>query len=188
MQRNFCRRNGIGSSVPAHAVCIAIRSFLPLICLIALPCFGFGSGNICFQVKGELSVTSIQPNGSVFKAGKYGFEVAVSNDCWQITAIYASSHFQVYGCDGTNICTYLSDPNVEGLNIVAGQIAPAPYPPVASWHVTVPWLAYASRSYFRDSVSNEIVLPAPWRAASHEPAAHIYKARLSELSEPFQIP
>lgn len=183
-----CRRGCQDAKLMNHVGNYRLGVLVWLLSIIGLPIWIQANEGLAFQVAGNLTVTSTRANGSTFKTGTYGFEVGVKDGCWLIKAIYGPDYYQVYGYDGTNVYTYLKDPNNQNFDMLAGQVSEGAYPPVATWHVTVPWLAYASRSYFPDSPVGDIVLPAPWRAASHEPAAHIFRARYADLQKPFSVP
>jgi hypothetical protein len=113
------------------------------------------------------------------------FQAAVSNNTWLIKTTYAKGWYEVYGCDGSTIYSYLVDDRFgkNRTNYVPALVTEGEFPLTTSYYITLPWLAYASASYIRTHFTNGWVnIPALWSIPQSDPTAFILRCRVT-LSE-----
>lgn len=141
-----------------------------------------------FEAEGTLTIATFLQDGKVFRSGDFHFFAAANETHWLITAFFGENHFQKFGCDGTNVYNFVEDPGSPRTDVVPGAVTPGNYPTTGTWHTTIPWLVYASRSFFAGDITNAVVLPAVWRDASDDLAAYIYRVDFTSTNLAFGVP
>ena len=132
-----------------------------------------------FEVEGELTTTIYRPDKTVFKASTTGFTFGLSGHMWKAKAIYGTGYYQEFGCDGTNVYSFLVDPHPQVAKgaptpqSLPGAITAGVYPVSVAHYVTVPWLAYASGIFCESDCER---LRLPWAISEVQPEAHLCRS------------
>ena len=111
------------------------------------------------------------------------FVVRVNNNEWQINITQQNHTIVVYGCNGTNVFSFLAD-NTHGSKINPGIITQDDYPATADIRITIPWLAFCSANRLARGEDT----PAPWEDAKRSPSAYLYKWNIQYYESGMQLP
>lgn len=141
-----------------------------------------------FTANGTLHVEAYLNTGQIVNSGDYSFSVSVNSNQWLLKAEYGDSHYELFGCDGTNVYSCLVDPASIKRGTFPGTIVHGSYPATGSYHATVPWLALASAPLFESKDQLKLVLPAPWRRALNQRTAYMYSVEVETLSQALTFP
>jgi len=134
-----------------------------------------------FEVVGDLNIESLTADSKVRHSQSCKFTVAVSGARWLIKIVYAQNHFEVYGCDGTNVYSFLGDERSSDVAAFPGKVTSGSYPDLATYHVTIPWYAFVFAP-FPNKPSNART-PAPWYFGGTDPLANLFAIETTPIRD-----
>src|ERR1022692_3997139 len=144
-----------------------------------------------YRVTGEMTYWKSAPTNTA-KHDTWTFEVRVLGNRWLEAVHGTNDQDDLLGSDGESVYWIFQDEPAKkrgNLTSFVGSVFDGSYPIQSAGVFTVlPWIAYCSGNTMRGVTNGEITLPAPWLMAFHDPEAHFYRARYTELPGGMGLP
>ncbi len=144
-----------------------------------------------FKVTGEMTYWE-HSSTNTSKQQAWTFEVSVIGNQWLETIHGENGQADLFGSDGTSVYWVFQDERAKkrrNLTAFVGSVFDGSYPfQSVGVFTALPWVAYCSGNILRGATNGEIVLPAPWLIACHDPEAHFYRSHYTELPDSGGLP